>query len=165
MGITDYLQFATKIYAIGGDGTEFDCSGKYCVGFKTCDHYYDDMPTLSFSFDGVSEPVTLDPWSYAFSEVESDLGEKTGPCTVAITFLPDDYGVALLGANFLRQYVASFNYADKTVTLGKSVNAPQKPEIAKALNHFLTIIVIFVLLVITSSYNQLFYSRIISIKL
>ena len=60
----------------------------------------------------------------------------------------DDYGVAVLGDSFLRQYVASFNYADKTVTLGKSVNAPQKPETANDLNHILIIIVICTLLVL-----------------
>ena len=52
LGITDYLEFATKIYAIGGNGRNFDCSRSFCYGVKTCEHFYDDMPTLSFTFKG-----------------------------------------------------------------------------------------------------------------
>ena len=51
LGITDYLEFATVIYGIGGDGINFDCSSAFCYSFtNTCDAFYDDMPTLSFTF-------------------------------------------------------------------------------------------------------------------
>ena len=50
LGISDYLEFATEIYNIGGSGRNFNCAGAFCYAIKSCDKYYDMMPTLSFTF-------------------------------------------------------------------------------------------------------------------
>merc|ERR1712157_669335 len=79
------------------------------------------------SFQGASKPITIEPWSYTFSELDIGDGRKTDKCTVAISWMKKDYGITILGDSFLREYVASFNYAEKTVSLAKSVDAPEAP--------------------------------------
>ena len=75
-------------------------------------------------------------------------GQKTPPCTVAVSWLPDDYGLSLLGDSFLRKYVASFDYAAKTVTIGKSVDAPRKPTTLSDLGGYLKPIIIICVLIL-----------------
>ena len=39
-----------------------------------------------------------------------------------------DINISYLGASFLRNYVAGFNYKDDTIMLGRSVDAPEAPK-------------------------------------
>ena len=156
------MEFATQIYGVGGNGVNFDCSGAFCYGMKTCDHYYNEMPTLEFSFRGVSKSVTLEPWSYTFSEVVIDGETVTPPCTVAVSWLSDDFGLTILGDSFLRQYIASFNYQDNTITLGKSVDAPTRPDKVPVSSIFgKTILIIGIILTVLAAIItiMIFYCR------
>ena len=59
--------------------------------------------------------------------IEGD-GTINPKCTVAVSYIGDFQGTYILGDTFLRTYIASFNYSDETITLGKNVNAPTKFE-------------------------------------
>ena len=64
--------------------------------------------------------------------------------------MPKDYGITILGDSFLREYVASFNYADKTVSLAKSVDAPVAPPPSSGLPGGLTVESLYVILGVTA---------------
>ena len=68
LGYSDYLEFINIIANIGGRDVNFDCQGRFCFSnTDTCEKFYDDMPTLSLSFQGQVKPIKIEPWSYTFS--------------------------------------------------------------------------------------------------
>ena len=82
------------------------------------------MDTLEFHLGGNSNDAsfTIPPWSYSFSGDNIDMPA----CVIAVSHMPGDLGISILGDTFLREYVTSFNYKERTITLGKNALAPKQ---------------------------------------
>ena len=122
--LTDYIWMPTEAYnefkAKIEQLSDFTCEGNYCYSvYNSCDQYYDKMDDLKVYFEGDSTPFSIPPISYTRSYTQN----SRGACRVLVN--NDGSGdIIQFGYPFLRQYVASFNYADRSITLGLNAKRP-----------------------------------------
>ena len=77
------------------------------------------MDDLKVYFEGDSNPFSIPPIAYTRSYTTN----SRGACRVLVNNSGSD-DMIQFGYPFLRQYVASFNYADRSITLGLNAKRP-----------------------------------------
>ena len=73
---------------------------------------------------------TMPPSTYTFNLEDPDTLESI--CIVAISSLPEDQSVHILGDPFLRTFTTTFDYGTQQMGLALNINAPEGAKIEEA---------------------------------
>jgi hypothetical protein len=132
---SDYDKFVQYVQAASPD---FKCDtllNDYCYSnTKTCDSYWSLLPNMTIILD--RNEYTIVPEGYTLS---NSLGH---PCVVAVQPTTDVSGMYVLGDTFLRNFLAKFDFKQKTVSF--SVNS-LSPAGTMAVAHMSTFVLTWII--------------------
>ena len=60
--------------------------------------------------------------------------DYNGGCIIAVSYFSDNNKLYILGDTFLRNFVSTYDYQGKKMTLGININAPEGVKISKKLS-------------------------------
>lgn len=114
MAYPDYSNFVNQVTEANSD---FDCTSQdYCFVKQKCKKVEGDLEDLVISLDGTQYRVP--PYGYLIE------GYGGVNCSIAVSYLGILQDSYVLGDTFIKNFYASFNYANKTIGLAQNSNGP-----------------------------------------
>ena len=113
MAYPDYQAFVAQVKAADKD---FNCEGMYCFVNKKCKKVEASLQDLRITLDQTVYSVPA--YGYLIE------GAGGANCSIQVSYLgilADSY---VLGDTFIKNFYASFNYANKTIGLAENSNGP-----------------------------------------